>query len=86
MRRLLVGEQYFNAILEQKESQNALIVRVPAAVREPGSKLTEHDEWQHDRLRGFENFDSLGRTFAEVDVAIGVDRYSHFHRVSSTRS
>jgi hypothetical protein len=86
MGSLVVREECVHAVLEEKLSQDPLILRLPAPVRESGPKLTDDDEGQENRLGFFQKDHGFRHSLAEIDVSIGVEGHSHRQRSSSTRS
>ena len=86
MSRLVVSEERADAILEQEPPQNPFILRLASTVHKASPKLTNDDEGQENRLGFFQERHGFWRPFAEIDVSIGVEGYSHRQRSSSTRS
>jgi hypothetical protein len=83
---LIVGKENFHAILHQEASQYSLVVGLLSSVRKTGPELSENDERQDDGLGFFQENQSLGIAPTKIDIAIRVERDSHFQRSSSTRS
>lgn len=83
---LVVGEDHAHAVLQQKPPEYALVLRLPAAVRETRPKLTDHDERQHDGFGLLQQRQSFRDAFTQIDVSIGVESNPHRQRSSSTRS
>ena len=86
MSGLVVREEGADAILEQEPPQNPFILRLPSTVHKASPKLTNDDEGQENRLGFFQEGHGFRRPFAEIDVSIGIEGYSHRQRSSSTRS
>ena len=66
--RLVVGKEHAHAIFQEKTSQNALVLGLPAPVDEAGAKLTDYNERQHNGLGFFKKQHGLDDAFTEIDV------------------
>jgi len=86
VRRLVVGIEDRDALLQEKTTQDTLVLRAALAESEARAQLRDHDEWQENLFCGGHQPDRLGDPFAEVHVAIGIEGQFHFQRSSSTRS
>ncbi len=84
MRGLVICEKHVDSLRQQKTTESLFIFQLTPAMRETSAKLAKHDERQNDSFRLFEQRDGLNDTLTEIDVSIGVERYLHRQRPSST--
>lgn len=82
-----VAREEVEMVLHDEEADEVgFVLPGPNAAGKAGAQLAEHAERHEDLVGAPEPLDHLGDALREVDGTVRVDRESHRHSDSSTRS